>query len=311
MNNLCVAGETQILTKNGYFPIQSFENETIEIWNGTGWSSVNIKQTANRRHLITIFFSNGRSLTCAPDHKFILGDGPLKTAKRAPAQFLIPGMKLRQEDFPIIDGNESCKHAYLHAALCSFGCFTENGPILDIMGPILDNILSHPGMIANDNGSKIFPEDLPPAYSVPVNSSIYDKIQWLSGFLETRSFPGDKGVAILNINETLLQNIQLLLTTLNISSIINKGDMVKINLPDDKNIMLSNYALVISWEGISKLRNFGLVGKYEKGEIPSVPSTTSELIISDIVDIGRLSPTYSFSEEINNAAVFNGILTGY
>jgi len=84
--------------------------------------------------LITIYFSNGSFLTCTPDHKFIIGDGPLKGAKRIPAQMIFPGIKIRQEKLPVIDGPVPFAHPYLHGAMCSFGCFTDKGPILDIMG---------------------------------------------------------------------------------------------------------------------------------------------------------------------------------
>ncbi|CAH6420043.1 Ribonucleoside-diphosphate reductase large subunit, partial [uncultured virus] len=304
-----VAGETPILTKTGYHQIQSLQDQNVEVWNGSEWSSVVVKQTAPRRHLITVYFSNGRSLTCTPDHKFIVGDGPLKEVKRIPAQFLIPGMKLRQEEFPVVEGSGPFPHPYLHGALSAFGCFSDQGPIMDVMGPVLGSILSHPDMVTTEKGGKAFPDNMPAPYAVPINSSVFNKIQWLSGFLDARSFSGNQGIALLNINETLLQNVQLLLTTLNVRSIVNKGDTVKVPLPDGKSVSVYNYGLMIPWDGIRKLRTLGLIGRYRDGDIPTL-ETTLDLLVSDIVDIGRLSPTYCFTEEKNNAGIFNGILTG-
>lgn len=343
---MCVTGETFILTKKGYFQIQSLKDQEVEIWNGNEWNQVTIKQTAPRRHFITIFFSNGCSLTCTPDHKFIvckkikyLNSGYIRTAKRSDcvsasscggastftkritAQMLMPGIKLRQESLPIIDGNEVFNHPFIHGALCAFGCFTEDGPILDIMGPSLYDILNHTDMVVLPSGTKVFPDDLPSPYVVPINSSIIIKLQWLIGFLNTRSFINEMGVTLININEKMLQDIQLLFSTLNIYSYIQHSNLNKIPLPDNKSVTVHNYTLIIPFDEFDKLRD--LIIKSRKFDVPQdlvlgtkflsmeLPRAVaqSELSITEIIDIGRLSPAYSFIAEKNNTVIFNGILT--
>ena len=308
-SNLCVAGETPILTKKGYFQIQSLKNQQVDVWNGNEWSSVTVKQTAPRRHLITIVFSNGRSLTCTPDHKFIIGDGPLKEAKRVPAQYLLPGMKIRQENLPVVDGEEPFPHAFIHGALCAFGCFTSEGPIIDIMGPALSSIVNHPDMITLPDGTKAFPDNLPQAYAVPINSSVQTKLDWLAGFFDTRSFVSKIGATLIHINDKLLQDVQLLLTTLGTRSVLVHTEPKKIPLNDTKTITLQNYELAVPWEEFAKLKDLGLKCRCTTFDPPAV-NKALELVVTDIVDIGRLSPTYCFTEEKNNAGIFNGILTG-
>ena len=73
-SNLCVAPETLILTKNGYLPISSLENQDVEVWNGEEWSSVKIIKTGTNQPLITVKLLNGKSIDCTPYHKFYVYD---------------------------------------------------------------------------------------------------------------------------------------------------------------------------------------------------------------------------------------------
>lgn len=304
----CVAGETPILTKNGYYPIQYLVDREIEVWNGNEWSLVTVKLTSKQRHLITVYFSNGRYLTCTPDHKFMIGDGPLKEAGRISAQYLIPGLKLRQEKLPIVEGPESFKYPYLHGALCAFGCFTESGPILDIMGVAVSEVTNHPDMILTPSGAKIFPNGLPLAYTVPINTSVTTKIDWLNGFITTRSFPNKAGIVLVHINSGMMRGIQLMLTTLGIRSYFEENAPNTVETSENKTITVSNCALLVPWFEIEKLRELGLKIIYKVPE--SCEEDRNELMVTEIIDTGRLAPTFCFVEEKNNAGIFNGILTG-
>jgi ribonucleotide reductase alpha subunit len=71
-SNLCVTGETLILTKNGQFPIKSLVGKAIEVWNGNEWSRVTVFKTGSDQSLVKVSLSNGMSITCTPYHKFIV-----------------------------------------------------------------------------------------------------------------------------------------------------------------------------------------------------------------------------------------------
>lgn len=73
-SNLCVAPETLILTKDGYLPISSLENQDVEVWNGEEWSNVKIIKTGTNQPLITVKLLNGKSIDCTPYHKFYVYD---------------------------------------------------------------------------------------------------------------------------------------------------------------------------------------------------------------------------------------------
>jgi ribonucleotide reductase alpha subunit len=71
-SNLCVAPETQILTENGYFEIQSLHNQTVNIWNGEEFSEVTIHKTGENQELIDVYTNDGCKLTCTKYHKFFI-----------------------------------------------------------------------------------------------------------------------------------------------------------------------------------------------------------------------------------------------
>jgi ribonucleotide reductase alpha subunit len=69
-SNLCVHGMTNILTDQGYYPIDTLKNKEVKIWNGDEWSLVTIRQTGSNKNLIRINLSNGTYLDCTPEHVF-------------------------------------------------------------------------------------------------------------------------------------------------------------------------------------------------------------------------------------------------
>lgn len=73
-SNLCVHGDTLILTEEGYIPIRDLEGEETNIWNGEQWSTVIPVQTGKNQHLLSVKFSNGSIVKCTPYHKFYIKD---------------------------------------------------------------------------------------------------------------------------------------------------------------------------------------------------------------------------------------------
>lgn len=80
-SNLCVAPETRILTRKGYYPIKDLVNQDIEVWNGEEWSKTQVKQTGVNQKLICITMSNGSTVYCTEYHKFILNDETIVEAR--------------------------------------------------------------------------------------------------------------------------------------------------------------------------------------------------------------------------------------
>lgn len=72
--NPCVTGDTLILTKNGYKPIEELAGKEVEVWNGYEWSKVTPKVTGHNQKTLKIKFSNGATVQCTPYHKWVLRD---------------------------------------------------------------------------------------------------------------------------------------------------------------------------------------------------------------------------------------------
>lgn len=73
-SNLCVAGDTLILTKDGYKQIKDLQDKTVDLWNGEEWSRSLVKKTNDAAELLEIETCSGKIIKCTPYHKFILDD---------------------------------------------------------------------------------------------------------------------------------------------------------------------------------------------------------------------------------------------
>lgn len=99
-SNLCVSGDTFVLTRKGQIPIKNIVNEEVEIWNGFEWSKVVIKKTSESAKLIEVTFNNGIVLKCTPEHKFYITDILGKSVEEIRAKDLKPTNMLINFDLP-------------------------------------------------------------------------------------------------------------------------------------------------------------------------------------------------------------------
>jgi ribonucleoside-diphosphate reductase alpha chain len=127
-SNLCVVGETLILTDRGFREIKDVENQDVNIWNGENFSMSKIVKTGENQKIIKVVFNDGTELECTEYHKFYIQSKYFKNKlkcdilkskniKKIDAKDLEKGMKLVKCDYPIIehyDENEEelFKYAY-------------------------------------------------------------------------------------------------------------------------------------------------------------------------------------------------------
>lgn len=69
-SNLCVAGDTFVLTDRGNLKIEDLKDVDVNVWNGKEWSQVTVRKTGVKKQLLNVKFSNGVILSCTPQHKF-------------------------------------------------------------------------------------------------------------------------------------------------------------------------------------------------------------------------------------------------
>ena len=98
-SNLCVSGDTFILTDKGQLQIKTLVDQKVNVWNGEKFTNTVVKQTGVDQKMVRVTFSNGSVLECTPYHKFYIqnSDNPVQ------AQELTIGSKLINCKFPILN----------------------------------------------------------------------------------------------------------------------------------------------------------------------------------------------------------------
>jgi ribonucleotide reductase beta subunit family protein with ferritin-like domain len=290
----CVAGNTKILTDNGYYMIKNLENKYINVWNGEGFSNVEIKYTSNQE-IYNVILSNGMVLNCSPGHKWLIGNykktNVFKLIEKKTIDLHVND-KIIQYELPIINiyNNPSdFFNPYSHGLFCC------------------NNKLN-----GNLYGNK-------KKYYVPINYTITTKLRWLEGVSDVNGhviLNNKKDSTIIrlhSINYDFISEIQLLLTTLNIqSSISTQYLMNKYN--NSKDAVCQNLnVLYINGKNVNKLIYIGFSPKKLKilycERLNHLKTKLNIIRIKSIIKISNNEATYCFNEPIKHRGVFNGILT--
>jgi ribonucleoside-diphosphate reductase alpha chain len=127
-SNLCVVGDTLVLTNKGFKEIKELSNTDEHIWNGEKFSLSKVVKTGENQKIIKVLFNDGTFLECTEYHKFYVQSKYIKhklkcdilkskTVKTIDAKDLIKGMKLVKCEYPIIEyydekEEELFKYAY-------------------------------------------------------------------------------------------------------------------------------------------------------------------------------------------------------
>lgn len=89
-SNLCVAGDTMILTEKGYVPIKKISGQKVSLWNGDQWSTAAVEQTGTNQKLYRVQMNDGSYVDCTAYHKFSILTESGKYSERY-AKDLTPG----------------------------------------------------------------------------------------------------------------------------------------------------------------------------------------------------------------------------
>lgn len=339
-SNLCVAPETKILTRTGYWYISDLkDDESIEIWNGEEWSNVTVKKTNDLSKLIRVNFSDGTFIECTEYHKFHLQLGYGTKSEIKPAKSLIPGDKLIKWTPPeaIEFGDDVCYDAYTHGFFCGDGTYhsTYSGekiiPSVSLYGE-KKNLLKYLDVRSTsgneDKSGRInvlLPYNLPPKFNVPSDKSLKARLEWFAGLCDAdghvQSCPGNetqKSICISSIHLSFLRDIQLMLHTIGVSSVIGLAhDARDRELPDGKGgkklfHTQTCWRITISALGVETLIRVGFK-TYRlnmRDFTPTTRDTRQFVRVVSVEDNGRVDATYCFNEPKRHMGIFNGIIAG-
>lgn len=310
-SNLCVVGETLVLTEEGQFPIKDLVDREVSIWNGDEWSKVTVVQTGTEQELVQVDLSNGTSIICTPYHKFILTTSfhnltipikevksertlPIKEMARTEAQDLKIGDTLIKTSLPIIKGDKKydINQPYSHGFFC--GDETTYNPF-------------RPNLQLDKMEEK---------FKVPINATLECRLKWLAGYLDAEGCIVTSGevqaIQSVCIHKNFLTDIQTMLVGMGITSKISKVlNTRKTMLPDGKGSKKELWRILISSYGLYQLVELGFKTNRLKWVNLSHKNNNRFVAVTGVTKLDRLDDTYCFNEPRNNAGIFNGgILLG-
>lgn len=334
MSNLCVAPETKILTREGYEVIGDLEGQEVDVWNGQEWSTTTVVKTGTNQKLIKVSTNFNQEIECTPYHKFYVQVGSPRRGGGVvvkQAQDLKQGDKLIKFELPVIEGIEELESAYTNGFYSGDGCFFKGKGFVylyhdkrKLLGK-MQNVKSVYTDEVQDRQTVYFEEGtLKDKYFVPLdNYTIKSRLEWLAGICDsdgTVSRNGDnESLQIGNTQLTFLQEVQLMLQTLGVTSTINEAcDEGWRNMPlndgsgeNGKFFCQKAYRLLINSNSLFKLAELGFeTYRLQWKKRKPHRECNRFMTIKSVEDLGRVDDTFCFTEPKRNMGMFNGILTG-
>lgn len=339
-SNLCVAPETMILTKNGYQKISDLVGQVVDVWNGEEWSAVTISKTSDKSRLVRVNFSDGTFLECTEYHKFHLQIGYGSKTEIKPTTNLVPGDRLIKwiPPSPVeFEDTEDFSYPYTHGFFCGDGTYhsTYSGfktiPSVSLYGEkkkLVEHLEVRTMSGEEDASGRLnvqLPYDLALKFKVPLRGTVKTRLDWFAGLCDadghTQGCPGNpsqKSISVGSIHMNFLRDIQLMLHTLGVSSVIGLlHEAGERELPDGKGgkkmfDTQTCWRLVVSALGVETLINAGFVThRLDLSDFTPVTRDVRQYVrVVSIEDNGRFDATYCFNEPKRHMGIFNGVITG-
>jgi len=337
-SNLCVAGDTLILTKDGYYPIKDLANKEVEIWNGNEFSLSPVRKTNINQELLKITTSDGCELKCTPYHKFYIVSGARNTKTIIKeAHELNIGDRIIKCKFPVLNGNKNLdfKSPYTHGMYCGDG---SNYKLKNKIQPFIDLYHEKQELIKYLDYDRILDKQelqnktriilhksINNKYDVPINASLECKLEWLAGYMDADGTicknQDSRCIQITSIHKDFLYNVKLLCNTLGLNPKITKNrDAGYRMMPNNKGFgelteynCKKIYRLLFNVIDTYRLYNdLKIPTKRVLNNINTLPQRDARKFvrISSIKKVEELHDTYCFNEPKEHKGIFNGIITG-
>ena len=322
--NPCVAGDTEILTRSGYQPIESLVGQKIDVWNGFEWSEVEPRVTGYEQPMVTISLSDGRSLRCTEAHKWVIVEGydSKQTQSRVSAIDLKVGQKLLKIEYPVVEMGEEIdsRYAYTQGFVSAEGM--DGYKYCQVYDPKMSSIsrmLGRPGVYNEKGGRLLFRLERAPLSKdfVPFSWNLSSRLQWLAGL-----FDGDGcelkegGLQLASVSPGFLRDVQKMLTLCGAASKVVPGNEAGSRLLPNGYGGNSYYPcqkterLCVGASTIQALVDLGL--KCERLKFEKKPNRDASrfVTVTGIAESGTEGTVYCFTEPKRNLGCFDGIVTG-
>jgi len=313
-SNLCVKGDTLILTDKGYLDIKSLENQIVNVWNGIEFSSVEIKKTGENQKMLTVLLDNGTQIECTPYHKFYDNNG-----KEFKAEELKKGQEIdKSPDWPIVDGPNKIELPYIHGLICSRGIFSTNDNsasialietqrnLLQFLDISKESYKEGPGNNLFGGFSILIKKDIilgDRNYFAPLTATLKSKIIWFGAYCDgagqlLKNKNGEIFIHIYSKLGNVFNSVRLMLQTLGVDCAI-------------KNFSLDCFCLTISPMQYHHLINLGF-----KLHVEHCLEYKADILFDEPIKVVTISENHAnadsfcFNEPKLHKGIFNGVLAG-
>lgn len=376
-SNLCVSGDTKILTDRGQIEIQKLQDQKINVWNGEEFSKTVVRKTGEDQEMVKVKMSNGSVLTCTPYHTFYIQEKMPryvpknmyeneKYVKKMEAKDLKEGMKIIKCEYPVLDSKRRFPYAYTHGAFCGDGTYERprdlefcgdktkfafckrhshhadyydleptgkcqaklgNIPRLSLYGEkiCLANKIDYRNIRnVNDKQNRVdcvLHLDLPKKFTVPMNYSLQDKLDWFAGYCDMDGTIARNGtnesLQVCSIEYDFINDVKLMLQTMGCDPKVtkNKNEQYR-DMPDGhggmkKYLCKSTYRLLVNSNDLYHLHTLG----FKPNRLvytQRVPQRKCKqfIKITSVEHLDERMDTYCFTEKKRGMGIFNGIITG-
>lgn len=334
MSNLCVHGDTKILTDKGHIKIGENVGKKVNVWNGQEWSNVELKQTGTDQKMLEVSFNHNQPLVCTPQHQFYIQEGYGRQAKilKVEAKDLKKGDKLIRFETEVIEGDKVLEKAYTNGFYTADGSevwqerYTKPSSRIYLYGEKmkLKEHIEFDGVWLDSEPNRLTASNVPglqPSGFVPDSTyTVESRVKWLAGLLDGDGTVAATNLQIGSVDFDFLYETQLMLQTLGVDSRVSKmRDGAYRPMPtndgtgDKKDYWCkANYRLLIGSKGIGQLIELGLNTK--RIVLPDVSGTnrsaTHMIKVESVKLFEGKHNSYCFTEPKRNMGVFNGLLTG-
>jgi ribonucleotide reductase alpha subunit len=318
--NACVSGETEILTSNGYYRIDSLLEKTVDVWNGFEWSSVTPKITGHNKEMVTVHLSSGQSIRCTPEHTFWLATDYKGNKKEQKAAELQIGDKLIKTQMPVIYEGRDFKNAYTQGFVSGDGMdgykFFE---LYDTKYMCESRLDIRIGAENKKEGKKhvTLTFDALPKNFVPFSWNLSSRLNWMAGILDSDGTElREGGSQISSVDKQFLLDIQKMLTTMGVVTKVTLGMKAGMRmLPDGHGgrklyPCKDSYRLLIGAVQIQELKELGM--KCERLHFNKCPQRDASQFVTviGVEESGFEETVYCFNEPKRHLGCFDGVVTG-
>lgn len=304
-SNLCVAPDTELLTRAGYLPIGGLEDTTVDVWNGQDFSPVVVRRTAENAELVRVWFEDGAYLDCTPEHKFYLADGSMVRAAE-----LADGQQLEAPRHPVIEPSGAPvvdRDAAYTAGWATISGFEDESRLTVFVASEQSDeskrrlASASKNVRAEDHGLMIsYEPGAIDAGHVP-RWTVKSRLAWLGGVLDAAgewiSLEGVDYLSFCTPDASLVQEMRLMA--------LECGLIPRIRITDTAAGFMLPAPMVASL-----VQEGHVVNTTTEGRSTMFPA---ELVAPQVADVHTLparSATFCFTEEQRHRGVFNGVLTG-